>query len=142
MKPKHTPLPWSLQVDGTGVHQIAGGRAPDPITEARYEFIATLHYGGPVSGPESLWRWTTFDEMRANAAFLCRAVNAHYELLEAAERAIDYIEEIGTHAPSDARITDPLRTAIAKAKEKPPCPYPGSTTTPWRSFSAVSEARG
>lgn len=84
---KHTPTPWDVD-DGDNVS----------IFELdTFDFIA-----------EASWSDKRRSQAEANAAFIVRAVNSHYQLLEACKRALSMPD--GTLTP------DILANAIAKAE--------------------------
>jgi hypothetical protein len=112
MKHTHTTLPWATdfwrchakKCINIGQPQLFGG---SPIIQV----IATV----PVASDEYS------DEEAANAAFIVRACNSHYEMLSALENAanvlaglaVGHLDSIKSNSPALLKI----RAAISKAKE-------------------------
>lgn len=71
--PAHTPLPWKLSDRGIGIFSDN-----EPLGNNRIIAICTCD---AVSRPR--------DENKANAEFIRRACNSHYELLEALEAVLE-----------------------------------------------------
>lgn len=71
MTQKHTPLPWYKNHRDEIVHETL------PVK------IATMHREG-----------NEHEQLEANAAFIVRACNSHYELLEALEKCRALFSEI------------------------------------------------
>ncbi len=71
--PAHTPLPWKPSDSGTGIWS-----AGEPLGKNKIICICSCD---AVSRPK--------DENKANAAFITRACNSHYELLEALEAVLE-----------------------------------------------------
>lgn len=91
---KHSPLPWVFK---------------DRRTEGKRVQVSTAynHVGAP---PQVCAMWNS--RMAAeNAAFIVRACNSHYELIEALEHLVGL--EVWN---ADAIILRPAKAAIAKAK--------------------------
>jgi hypothetical protein len=88
---KHTPLPWRYQDDDTfdllDNKRIVGANLISPA----------LVFGGLAR------------ESEANAEFIVRACNAHYEMLEALKSVRRYLEQINV-------TSHQLNVAIAKAE--------------------------
>ena len=82
---KHTPLPW---IDNEKTGDIYSSVGFDPIGTA------------------------THGNKKANAAFIVRACNSHYELLELAKDAVMFLSA----AHMDGKLTADLKAAIAKAE--------------------------
>lgn len=77
---KHTPLPWK----GSHITKDVHCRDLKIIYSASYE-------DGENSEPARVYGDTT-KQLEANAEFILRACNSHYELLEAFEQMLAYIE--------------------------------------------------
>lgn len=72
--PNHTPKPWKIVPDGQGRRLVAGGRSPDPVTRARYLFIAEVFRPGQHEEPGAeLWNYLTDEESAANERLIERA---------------------------------------------------------------------
>ncbi len=103
----HTPTPWFYKDSLNGSNYRIWAKPHD------FEFGVCdicLHYklGEELPGKEAV----------ANAEFIVKACNAHDELLEALEEAIDhsfYIEGLLTDQQHD--LVERLEAAIAKAKK-------------------------
>jgi hypothetical protein len=96
--PAHTPLPWKASDSGTGIWS-----AGEPLGKNKIIAICSCD---AVSRPK--------DENTANAAFILRACNSHYELLEALE---NLIRAIGFADINDPGIsTDEALKAIQNAR--------------------------
>lgn len=80
----HTPGPWTVHKDGNGNVRIAGGVSPDPVTNARYLWVASVPH---TQHANPLWRQT--EEREANA----RLIAAAPDLLEAAQIALEEMDE-------------------------------------------------
>lgn len=100
-KQDHTPLPWVVQDNSD---ERYGQLRVDSVTEGAVAVVG-LRAGEPLGA-----------EFHANAALIVRAVNAHADLLEAAEGALQWIEDCGELRDGDSGCTDALRTAITKAR--------------------------
>ncbi len=68
--PNHTPHPWKVVPDGQGRRLVTGGRSPDPVTRARYLFIAEVFRPGHC-WPH--WENLTAEESAANERLIERA---------------------------------------------------------------------
>lgn len=87
---KHTPLPWQYNYDDV----LASEYADDLICNCE-------------------WR---DEEGKANAAFIVRACNSHYELLEALK---DTLSALGNFYDSDNdNRNDPMMQSIGKTMDK------------------------
>jgi hypothetical protein len=89
---KHTALPWAAEFDA----------------------IYVPHEGAVAHAD------TERPEHRANAAFIVKAVNCHYDLLAALKKCADFIESL-PYQPSihpSTKAQDAARDAIAKAEGK------------------------
>lgn len=92
---KHTRLPWKAYYASNGV--LLG--------------IGDKHAGGITDDQGGLWGYGK--EKAANAEFIVRACNSHYDLLEALESACAAIHE---HAPGLEYLADNWVEIINKAK--------------------------
>jgi hypothetical protein len=110
----HTALPWkALDPDEVDVFvPIVGviiGENGEPLDTPTNGLVcgATL-YPTEIDAED-------YERAKANAAFIVRAANNHYDLLDAARRALNFIQntegEFGDSLPSG----DALRAAIARA---------------------------
>ena len=100
MDTKHTPLPWTYQFEqGNDWGLITAGKSGPIIANVNSESCPDIQ-----SAP-------CFRVMpkEANAAFICHAVNNHYELLEACKVAEDCIRKIPAFG-------DSIGTEISKAQ--------------------------
>lgn len=91
MTQKHTPGPWA--VDNSRLFPVI-------TDETGKLFIGKTH-------------GETTAEMDANAVFIVRACNSHYDLLEAAKMGLSVLE---SEEGSDKTQGDIMRSAIAKAE--------------------------
>lgn len=101
----HTPLPWRIKtpahatIEGEKIHSYDDGW--------------TKYYGNVANICDG-------KDREANAAFIVRACNSHYDLLEALERAMPYLEDAANDCrdtPNEAaHILDAMKRACAKAK--------------------------
>jgi len=98
--PAHTPLPWKPSDSGIGIWS-----AGEPLGKNKIISICSCD---AVSRPK--------DENKANADFILRACNNHYELLQALETLLASLET--NEQPGEADLY-PVRTAIAKARRQP-----------------------
>lgn len=92
---KHTPLPWHYEADR--IWQI-GDEYTTPVV-----YIDTHK-------PE---------QNKANGQFIVRACNSHYELLAAAKKALEFMENIqfnDTLTEHEQAVFDAAQAAIKKAK--------------------------
>lgn len=97
MTQKHTALPWGVShgycltgSDERTRHYVAG---PEPKS-----------IGIKIATPWIEGAWDGDEEANANAAFIVRACNSHYELLEALEKAAEHVEHLATFARVDAKV--------------------------------------
>lgn len=113
---KHTPLPWAIispkehepviaQLESDDERSCDGVRQVCEVAQGRYELL-------------------DYDEIKANAEFIVRACNSHYELVETlkiAEGAIDWIRDRVTNEGGLPAIHKHIKKALAKATgEMPP----------------------
>lgn len=99
MKPKtegkHTPIPWKWHIDDLGNPEIYNDRRIIASTVPQYK---GLH-----------------DE--ANAAFICRAVNAHEGLVEACKKLVTYLND-SPHVMLAIREIEQAEAALKLAEGK------------------------
>lgn len=115
-KTKHTSGPWAALGPGQfGPHKaewtvVAGKVHPDPVTQARFLTLATVHR---TASPNPMWRQDEEDE--ANA----RLIAAAPDLLATLEECADWMCE--AHEGSDQwERGQAAYAAITKAKEEQP----------------------
>lgn len=101
-KIKHTPLPWQNGKNGGGHTGIFNKRS---------NAIAVLGYGQDEEFFE-------YPKAEANAAFIVRACNNHYKLLEALDQLLDRLNEHGSidRIREEGPIED-ARNAIEEARK-------------------------
>jgi hypothetical protein len=86
----HTPGPWQIVPSGDGRLLIAGGRSPDPVTEARNIWVAEVYLPKPnPPGIDSMWDFLTVPEAMANARLISRAPR----LLEVCQASLSCLED-------------------------------------------------
>lgn len=106
MKTTHTPGPWVAQPPRGHQHAI----------DRKREIVSPILGGGELV---VVGEHTGIDCLKeADAAFIVRACNSHYELLAALESAAESIEQlvkVGRIPANNAGLRD-ARAAIAKAK--------------------------
>ena len=95
MKMKHTPTPWTINTRASS------------LVEYGRRSICTC--GGYSDGTEE-----THDENLANAEFIVKAVNNHYQLLEALEACVKEIPFTSFQASSETKVL--AQKAIKKAQ--------------------------
>ena len=97
---KHTPLPWKIH----------------SVTDKHHIQIRAKKAGTEFEcSPAVLGGWdTSAEENEANAQFITRACNSHYELLEALINLVDIVEVHASHIVRKADMKK-AHTAIAKA---------------------------
>lgn len=110
MTEKHIPLPWFVDEGYTDGVSIRG---------ANGIFVADCYNCGHDVGQP------TAEEGRANARLAVRAVNSHYEMLEALETAARFIKTARHYFPKSIKNSNrfdlenacaSVNVAIAKAK--------------------------
>jgi hypothetical protein len=89
---EHTPGPWE-----------AGNEAKGEDPRMVYCNDAT---GQRVADCTGIYLFHTDEVMRANAAFIVRACNAHYQMLEALKSARDQLRDLANDIPAAAWLTD------------------------------------
>jgi hypothetical protein len=108
MTQKHTALPWIAVTDFDGRH----GHFPI-MADWSYNDDDEPHHP-KIASVSSSRMGVPADIAKANAAFIVRAVNSHYELLEAAKEFLKGYDTLtcGTFIGGEQA----LRQAIAKAE--------------------------
>ncbi len=102
IKPKHTPLPWHISNHAFGGADT-GAKIIVRSNKAIVVCAATVHIGGVNA--------------ETNAAFIVRACNSHYELLEALRNMVRLYEPNGeTDQKSPGQFYRKAIAAIAKAE--------------------------
>lgn len=93
MAGQYTPGPWKLVPSGTGELLIAGNRSPDPVTRARYLWVATVHQApaDTVQMNHPTWEFLTVQEAAANA----RLIQESPLLLEGCQAALSLLTDDG-----------------------------------------------
>ena len=99
MDTKHTPLPWTT--DGRTLVQEVDGKS----YWSGQPYIADCLISQSMREPGNT---------KANADFICRAVNNHYELLEACKAALQAMRTIEKDCHDSAR--EQLKVTIARAE--------------------------
>jgi len=98
---KHTAGPWEVTNAKHAVSDTFG------IKDANGSWIAKCHpFNGDGVGIETA---------QANAEFIVRACNLHYELVGACKSALDIINSY-SHIPALFRACETLQEGIAKAE--------------------------
>lgn len=111
----HTPLPWKVYEDEDELKS-----SYQPGIESANLSIVVIGYD--FNSPDQGVQGKTTEEAWANAEFIVRACNSHYELLAACEALPDFdIEnpdaaDFKDNAASFMRAMKLARSAIAKAK--------------------------
>ena len=99
METKHTPLPWTLDKRIVKWHLKLRGKSKQVIADV---------FAGR-------------NKKRANAEFIARACNNHYDLLEACQHYVKWSEGNGTEEELEVVLDEAdfmIRAAIAKAEGK------------------------
>lgn len=90
---KHTPLPWVVnEMDDTFIETTSGKGICEIPSNGCYDY----------------------SELDHNAKFIVRACNSHYDLVEALEMIVDYLDSDLTTA--ECYILEKTKQALAKAK--------------------------
>lgn len=113
-QPKHSPLPWWLgevQTDRDEYTYDGVIWAPPSKEDQEAERSPEGREQGFVAEPYPVAKV----DHQADAEFIARAVNSHYGLLEAAQRALDFIASI-SHRHDVEPIWRPLSEAVQRAK--------------------------
>lgn len=111
----HTPLPWEVETPSHNDYPYA-----------LKAINGDNHKKGAVG--TRILRWGAFmlpssDEAKANAAFIVRACNSHYDLVEALEALFNSYKELadsgdaGFWSLEDQPVGKQALAALAKAKE-------------------------
>ena len=91
--PAHTPLPWHVVEYDAGdcAHYDHNGPCPGIFPDDKYD-TCVIHWDG---FKQQYWSSANGDQrqIKANAAFIVRACNSHYQLVDALREAIDAIED-------------------------------------------------
>lgn len=104
-EPTHTPGPWSVQTNGDGSLSIAGGVSPDPITNARYLWVADVKR---TQNANPMWRQE--EESEANARLMAAAPDL-YEAVLAFLRS-----DLHNAKNADYPVILAMREAVTKAR--------------------------
>jgi hypothetical protein len=110
-EPKYTEPPWTAH-RGIERHVISGGRAPDPVTEARYLWIAEVYDRDSTRSGSPGWRYLTPEEAQANADL----IRAAPYLLANVEHTARVLDAAGLDSGSDL-LHSGLRNALAEGRE-------------------------
>jgi len=94
-KTKHTPLPWKVYYAKNNGQLILG----------------TGEESGQAIQSHNGAFWRDEAEAKANAEFVVKACNSHYELLEALESVKEYVHNFG-----ESHLIEIVDKAIAKAR--------------------------
>ena len=98
---KHTPLPWKKEIfNGELIVQ-------DDDTNEYYVYICDCSS-----------EFMSQEEEEANAEFIVRACNSHYELLEACKRTVEMFDKNSTAMNELPYTYTRLKQVIAKAEGK------------------------
>lgn len=103
----HTELPWEVYSDEHGI----AGDAPGIESAGGESIVVFGDLGGDFQGV----RGETPEEALANARFIVRACNAHYDLLEALKEAVEWDSHDSGCIP--AVWFTKARTALSKAQQ-------------------------
>lgn len=95
----HSPTPWTMFRERGGFTRIYGGQGPPLV-------VATLI--GGLDGDAACGPTTD-----ANAEFICRAVNAHDDLIAALKALADFCEAYDQGYRGDEGFPDAVRAARA-----------------------------
>ncbi len=117
MLTNHTPEPWGVEYDGLGRAMIYGAGAPDPVTEARYLWLATVTHHLPAQ----VW---LNGEVRVTGGKAEGYANAHVmaagalmlALLEAMLPTLDMVQFAGMIDAREGRIASIDQEEIAKLR--------------------------
>lgn len=108
---KHSPLPWVLEK-----HNGFGKTNPDGDV---YPFGYISELRGAIKSPVFELTPLFVGEHEANADFIIRASNSHYELIEALTDCRDHLQDIASGSHSGAfehELVDAANLILAKAK--------------------------
>jgi hypothetical protein len=113
----HTPLPWNVSL--ARMNDAAPPFGFTVKAEGKVPYIASAGVSDPghalIIAPEYAHLVTTgysVEELVANAEFLHRAVNSHYDLLAALELVASH-----PNGGCSTQTMDAVRAAIVKARE-------------------------
>lgn len=117
---RHTPLPWGIYIpslpartpnDRPGIEGNLHGKLMGFGTTSIVLFGSgdDMRDDGGVHGE-------TLKEANANAEFIVRAVNCHYELLDALKKVTDYADDCASDREEYPLCIESARAAIAKAE--------------------------
>lgn len=116
-KQTHTPLPWKIGGDGASIEKsgklLASAWFPWRVDETRLEGESWLDMRRRTDAD----RQRMVDEQFANADLICRAVNSHYDLIEALNYCAIMLSDFEATGDEDAkRGYEMAIQALAKAK--------------------------
>lgn len=114
MSAAHTPTPWRVGADLTGIcverRDEHGNSTPEAYTRNGWaKTVAKVTHGS----------WAPVDEHVANARFIVHAVNCHDELLRDCERLASLLEDHGLAGGPNGWVAQ-ARQTIAKALGRTP----------------------
>lgn len=89
---KHTPLPWQVWQTLINCNEY-GGHWIEPADKD--QDICISGSGGARSYTRRVIDTQIHDDNKANAEFIVRACNSHYDLLECLKNSIDAMEKFG-----------------------------------------------
>ena len=125
---QHTPLPWTIDHERIGPPGEPVALLCDVNPSVRSEIQRAHGYdtGGVIDWPRMAGDTVDDTENEANADFILRACNSHYDLLDALETLLNILPdsnmgekamgEIGVTANTMHDIISTAEDAIAKAK--------------------------
>ena len=108
MKNKHTPLPWKVEP----IYNNKTGEIQYYIKDINQDTIADLYFTRSIDGETKFF---PHPNSEANAAFIVRACNSHYELLEALKDLTDAIKDGMGKSAINLRVSL-AEEAIARAE--------------------------
>lgn len=124
MTPKHTPLPWKM-VSKPSYHNGLTYTSVQPVTpdEEATKQLAMMNGEFHVCRMNHTAAGWRISYHRANAEFIVRACNSHYDLLDAAKLALrvaeswihDQLDGTSAFDPAWEELA-PVRSVIAKAE--------------------------
>ncbi len=105
----HTPTPWIAYKEGDDIALVISKKE------------GTIIKGVPIYTrvDESFWNFELppgIEEANANTEFIVRAVNSHYELVEALKMAIK--ELVGVRYHADHPVINELEALVTKVENK------------------------
>lgn len=118
MEMKHTPLPWKMvsapNFDNGYVYTSIQPVNVDEETMKPLAMVGGEYHVCRMSHTAAEWR---FSYHRDNAAFIVRACNSHYDLLEALKELSDYYSaDLASDFGNEAGRMRKALAAIAKAE--------------------------